>query len=61
MPYVGLEPKTPAFERDKTVHALDHLNSTWGNAYPVVVQRHLRGYAKTSYINQNETQEPLEP
>jgi hypothetical protein len=24
-------------------------------------QRHLRGYARTSYINQNETQKPLEP
>jgi hypothetical protein len=23
--------------------------------------RHIRGYSKTYYINQNETQEPLEP
>lgn len=35
--------------------------STWGTRTPVETERRVRGYLKTSYFNQNETQKPLEP
>jgi hypothetical protein len=40
---------------------LEQWSSIWGTRTPGGMRRHPRGYAKTSYINQNETQEPLEP
>jgi hypothetical protein len=36
---------------------LKKCSSIWGTGKP----RHLSGYGETSYINQNETQEPLKP
>jgi hypothetical protein len=39
-------------------HESENFRTRNGNAKPVTFNL---GYAKTSYINQNETQEPLEP
>jgi hypothetical protein len=36
-------------------------SSTWGTRTAAGKLRHFTGYAQTFYINQNKTQEPLEP
>jgi hypothetical protein len=51
----GIRTHDPVFERANAFDALDQRSSTWGT------RRHLRGYAKTSCINQDETQEALGP
>jgi hypothetical protein len=60
MPLAGYEPVIPVFEElRKAVHAVDSTATAIGrHNYTSGLQP---GVRETAYVNQNETQEPLEP